>query len=44
MKKFNQKRNVASVKDFELIALCIVLDIDFSELKSELENDIEKYA
>lgn len=33
-----------SVKDFELIALCIVLQIDFNELKKELENDIEKYA
>lgn len=33
-----------SVKDFELIALCIVLQIDFNELKNELENDIEKYA
>lgn len=33
-----------SVKDFELVALCIVLNIDFNELKSELENDIEKYA
>lgn len=27
-----------SVKDFELIALCIVLDIDFEELKKILEN------
>jgi ribosome-binding protein aMBF1 (putative translation factor) len=33
-----------SVKDFELVALCIVLNIDFNELKRELENDIEKYA
>ena len=33
-----------SVKDFELVALCIVLNIDFNELKKELENDIEKYA
>ena len=32
-----------SVKDFELVALCIVLNIDFNELKKELENDIEKY-
>lgn len=27
-----------SVKDFELIALCIVLDIDFEELKKIVEN------
>ena len=27
-----------SVKDFELIALCIVLDIDFDELKTLIEN------
>ena len=27
-----------SVKDFELIGLCIVLDIDFSELKKIVEN------
>ena len=27
-----------SVKDFELIGLCIVLDIDFSELKEIVEN------
>ena len=33
-----------SVKDFELVALCIVLNIDFNEIKKELENDIEKYA
>ena len=33
-----------SVKDFELVALCIVLNIDFNELKKELENDIEKYV
>ena len=33
-----------SVKDFELVALCIVLNIDFNEMKKELENDIEKYA
>lgn len=33
-----------SVKDFELVALCIVLNIDFNELKRDLENDIEKYA
>lgn len=33
-----------SVKDFELVALCIVLQIDFNELKQALENDIEKYA
>lgn len=32
------------VKDFELVALCIVLNIDFNELKRELENDIEKYS
>ena len=32
-----------SVKDFELIALCIVLDIDFSELKQVIE-DGENYA
>ena len=30
--------NKKSVKDFELIALCIVLDIDFSELKILIEN------
>lgn len=29
-----------SVKDFELIGLCIVLDIDFEELKKEVENYI----
>lgn len=33
-----------SVKDFELVALCIVLNIDFNELKNELEKDIEKYT
>ena len=33
-----------SVKDFELVALCIVLNIDFNEIKKELEKDIEKYA
>ena len=33
-----------SVKDFELVALCIVLNIDFNEIKKELENDIEKYT
>ena len=33
-----------SVKDFDLVALCIVLNIDFNEIKKELENDIEKYA
>lgn len=33
-----------SVKDFELIALCIVLDIDFNELKEKMENDIQKLA
>ena len=27
-----------SVKDFELIALCVVLDIDFDELKKLIEN------
>ena len=27
-----------SVKDFELIGLCIVLDIDFSELKKIVED------
>ena len=27
-----------SVKDFELIALCIVLDINFDELKKLVEN------
>lgn len=26
-----------SVKDFELIALCIVLEIDFNELKQQME-------
>lgn len=30
--------NKKSVKDFELIALCIVLDIDFNELKKLIEN------
>ncbi len=30
--------NKKSVKDFELIALCIVLDIDFNELKKLVEN------
>lgn len=29
-----------SVKDFELIGLCIILDIDFEELKKLVENDI----
>ncbi len=33
-----------SVKDFELIALCMVLQIDFNEIKQEMENDIRKYA
>ena len=33
-----------SVKDFELIALCIVLQIDFNELKKQMEQDIEIYA
>lgn len=33
-----------SVKDFELVALCIALDIDFNEIKQEMENDIQKYA
>ena len=33
-----------SVKDFELIALCIVLQIDFNELKEEMENDFQNYA
>ena len=28
----------ASVKDFELVALCLVLDIDFFELKDIIEN------
>lgn len=28
----------ASVKDFELIGLCIVLDIDFKELKKLVED------
>ena len=27
-----------SVKDFELIALCVVLDINFDELKKLIEN------
>lgn len=30
--------NKKNVKDFELIALCIVLDIDFEELKKLIEN------
>ena len=33
-----------SVKDFELIALCIVLEIDFNEIKEHMEEFIEKYA
>ena len=33
-----------SVKDFELIALCIVLNIDFNEIKEEMKEDLEKYA
>lgn len=33
-----------SVKDFELVALCIVLQIDFDEIKQEMENDIKNYA
>ena len=32
------ENNKKSVKDFELIALCIVLDIDFNELKKLVEN------
>ncbi len=28
-----------SVKDFELIGLCVVLDIDFEELKKLIETD-----
>ena len=28
----------ASVKDFELVALCIVLDINFAELKKTIED------
>ncbi len=33
-----------SVKDFELVALCIVLNIDFNEIKEEMKEDLEKYA
>lgn len=33
-----------SVKDFELVALCIVLQIDFDEIRQEMENDIKNYA
>ncbi len=33
-----------SVKDFELIALCIVLEIDFNEIKEQMEEFIENYA
>lgn len=33
-----------SVKDFELVALCIALDIDFNEIKQQMENDIQKLA
>ena len=29
-----------SVKDFELIGLCIVLDINFEELKKLVEDDL----
>ena len=29
-----------SVKDFELIGLCIVLDINFEELKNLVEDDL----
>lgn len=32
------ENNKKSVKDFELIALCIVLDIDFNKLKKLVEN------
>ena len=32
------ENNKKSVKDFELIALCIVLNIDFNELKKLVEN------
>ena len=32
------ENNKKSVKDFELIALCIVLDIDFNDLKKLVEN------
>ena len=28
----------SSVKDFELVALCIVLDINFAELKKTIED------
>lgn len=33
-----------SVKDFELIALCIVLQINFDEIKEAMETDIKNYA
>lgn len=33
-----------SVKDFELVALCMVLNIDFMELKNKMENDIQNLA
>lgn len=33
-----------SVKDFELIALCKVLDIDLSELVKLLDVEFENYA
>lgn len=32
-----------SVKDFELVALCIVLEIDFNEIKEEMENNINLF-
>lgn len=32
------------VKDFELVALCIVLNIDFNEIKEEMKEDVENYA
>lgn len=33
-----------SVKDFELVSLCIVVQIDFNEIRQEMENDIKNYA
>ena len=33
-----------SVKDFELIALCMVLKSDFNDLKEEMENGIQNNA
>lgn len=33
------EKGIKILKDFELVALCIVLQIDFSTLKNELSNN-----